>query len=356
MRRKPLLQQINTRYPIFQAPMAGVTTPEFVAKVSQYGGLGNIGAGYLSPKDTEEHIKSVKSLTSESFGVNLFVPENNEVTEKQLSRSFELIKRHLNKLDVQVDERPDYKSTSVFDEQIEIVLAEAVPICSFTFGIPDEVIIRELKNRNIFSIGTATTVKEAQLVEEAGMDAVVVQGSEAGGHRGTFHGTESYVGIMALTPQVVDSVSIPVIAAGGIMDGRGLTAALGLGAEAAQFGTAFLTTKECGTNPTHKSVLFEATEEETVLTTAFSGKTARGIKNDFINKMKQYESQLPPFPYQNTLTKEMRQVAGKQQNKQYMSLWSGQAPRLTQDLTVKQLINQIMSDYENIRKQFVRYE
>lgn len=354
MRKKSLIEQLNIRYPIFQAPMAGVTTPQFVAKVSNYGALGNIGAGYLSKKATREHIKDVKRLTNAPFGINVFVPEHHDIIDEQVELAHKLMKEHFNVLGISDDKMPDYKTVTPYEEQIDVILAEKVPVCSFTFGIPDETFIRELKKQNTFLIGTATTVTEAQRVEEAGMDAVVIQGSEAGGHRGTFFGEEKYIGTMALTPQAVDYVSIPVIAAGGIMDGRGLVAALSLGAEAAQFGTAFLTTKECGTNPIHKRALLQATEDETVLTKAFSGKTARGLQNEFIKQMQPFERGLLPFPYQNTFTQTLRQIATEQQNIQYMSLWSGQAPRLTKDVTVKELLDSILADYERVKSELIQ--
>lgn len=356
MNNKTLLNHLNISYPIFQAPMAGVTTPLLVATVSNYGAIGNIGAGYLSKEDTKQFIDEVRSLTDAPFGINVFVPEKNEVNEQQVELSFELMKNHLHRLGEEVEHIPDYKSVTNYEKQIEVILNEHVPVCSFTFGIPDDDIVKEMKKRGIFVIGTATTVREAQLVEQANMDAVVVQGSEAGGHRGTFHEQEHLIGTMALLPQVVDSVSIPVIAAGGIMDGRGLMASLNLGAEAVQLGTAFLTTKECGANPVHKSALLHATEDETVLTKAFSGKTARGLNNEFIDSMKRYETKLPPFPYQNAFTTKLRTVAAKQNNKQYMSLWSGQAPRLTKDVTANELLDHIINQYESIRNEIVSFK
>lgn len=346
-----LLQQLNIRYPIFQAPMAGVTTPELVAEVSNYGALGNIGAGYLNGADTKQFIKDVKLLTDKPFGINIFIPQKQSVKEEQIQTAFTLMNHHLKKLDQQESEMPDYGSIVQYEEQVEVILSEQIPICSFTFGIPEAHLVKELKKRDIFLIGTATTVKEAQLIEEAQLDAVVIQGSEAGGHRGTFHRKEQLIGTMALVPQVVDNVSIPVIAAGGIMDGRGLMASLNLGAQAAQLGTAFLTTEECEINPTYKQALLNATEEEPTLTTAFSGKTARGLENEFMKAMKPYEDQLPPFPYQNAFTKELRRVSAEQQNKQYMSLWSGQAPRLTRDIAVSDLLDKIIEQYESVRKQ-----
>ncbi|HEX6594923.1 MAG TPA: nitronate monooxygenase [Bacillota bacterium] len=348
MKTNSLMKELNIKYPIFQAPMAGVTTPTLVSSVSNCGALGNIGAGYLSAEETKDFILEVKGLTKQPFGVNLFVPENNKVTESEMEKLYQLLQFCKNDLQLNLEEIPSYKPNNDFDKQVEIVIEENIPVCSFTFGIPSEEIINKLKNNGTFVIGTATNVKEAQMVEKVGMNAVVVQGSEAGGHRGTFLEKESYIGTMSLIPQVVDHVSIPVIGAGGIMDGRGLMAALCLGANCVQLGTAFLTTKESGAHPLHKKAILQATEEDLQLTRAFSGKTARGIKNKFMSTMEKYESKLPPYPYQNSLTKKIRSAAAEQNNKDFMSLWSGQSPRLSKNITVNELINHIVKESEKI--------
>src|SRR5690625_4298199 len=320
-----LKNELKIEYPIFQAPMAGVTTPELVASVSNAGGLGHIGAGYLSAKETRTFIKAVKQLTNQPFGINLFVPEDNVVSLDEMNQSRQLLEFCLEDLGLEKMDMPSIEQSTDFDLQLEVVIEEGVRVCSFTFGLPSEAIVKKLKNNGIFVIGTATNVKEAQMVERAGMDAVVVQGAEAGGHRGTFLEKESYIGLMSLIPQVVDHISIPVIGAGGIMHGRGVRASLCLGAQAVQLGTAFLTTKESGAHPLHKESILGATEEDVQITRAFSGKSARGINNKFMTTMKIHENDLPPYPYQNSLTKEIRREAAKQQNKDYMSLWSGQS-------------------------------
>jgi nitronate monooxygenase len=199
-------------------------------------------------------------------------------------------------------------------------------------------------------MGTATTVREAVENEEAGMDIVVVQGSEAGGHRGNFIDgyQESLVGLMSLIPQVVDNVSIPVVAAGGIMDGRGLMASICLGAKGVQMGTAFLTCVESGAHKVHKEAILNANEDQTVLTRSFSGKWARGIINKFILEMQNHETLLPDFPVQNTLTQDIRKTSAAQNNQDFMSLWSGQSPRLAKSQTVESLIKKIIVEAKKI--------
>lgn len=345
---------LNIKYPIIQAPMAGgITTSKLVAAVSNSGGLGMIGAGYLTPMQLKEQIREIKQLTAKPFGINLFVPNEFAVTENEII----LAQQKLNQIRDQLNLRPKENMeiptvTDMFEnftEQIKVVIEEKVPICSFTFGIPSEEVIAELKDANIILMGTATTVREAVETENAGMDLVVAQGSEAGGHRGSFvnRDQQSLIGLMSLIPQVVDTISIPVIAAGGIMDGRGVMASICLGAKGVQMGTAFLTCVESGAHQVYKEAIFNAKEDDTVLTRSFSGKWARGIKNTFISEMDN-EPSFPNYPVQNTLTQDIRKTSALQSNPDFMSLWSGQSPRLAKYQTVKSLMKNIIAEAKNI--------
>jgi nitronate monooxygenase len=356
MLNNEMLEILKIKYPIIQAPMAGgVTTSDLVAEVSNNGGLGMIGAGYLSPIQIRNQIREIKTLTSKPFGINLFVPNKFEAKEDEIKSAIKIlnpIREQLNIPQLDKIEIPEFNNVyETFIEQINVVMEENVPIVSFTFGIPSEKVMSELKKADIILMGTATTVREAVENEKAGMDMVVVQGSEAGGHRGTFMNDdkESLVGSMSLIPQVVDNVSIPVIAAGGIMDGRGLMASICLGAKGVQMGTAFLTCIESGAHKIHKDAVLNVTEEDTVLTRSFSGKWARGITNQFILDMQSNEWDLPDFPVQNTLTQDIRKVASSKNNKEFMSLWSGQSPRLAKQQTVEKLIKNIISEAEKLK-------
>jgi nitronate monooxygenase len=351
MLQTKMTKLLNIEYPIIQAPMAGgVTTPKLVAEVSNNGCLGMIGAGYMSPFSLREQIRETKQLTSKPFGINLFIPSEFTVSvdEVKLANQKLLpIREELNLREPDWLEMPIFsKALETFHEQIKVVIEEKVPICSFTFGVPSRELIAELKQANTILIGTATSVIEAMENEKAGMDMVVVQGSEAGGHRGSFNNEsqESLVGLMSLVPQVVDHVNIPVISAGGIMDGRGLMASICLGADGVQMGTAFLTCIESGAHKVYKEAVLHANETQTVLTRTFSGKWARGIHNTFILKMQSSEPLLPDFPIQNTLTQDIRKTSAAQNNHAYMSLWSGQSPRLAKIQTVEALIKNIISD------------
>ncbi|KHF40647.1 NAD(P)H-dependent flavin oxidoreductase [Halalkalibacter okhensis] len=358
MLNNKMTELLNIKYPIIQAPMAGgITTATFVAEASNCGVLGMIGAGYLSPNQLREQIREVKELTSNSFGVNLFVPSEFETSDAEINGAIKCLQPIREQLDLQAIESfeiPKFTDElETFHEQMKVVIDEKVPVCSFTFGLPSKEVIDQLRQQNIILMGTATTVKEAVENEENGMDFVVVQGSEAGGHRGTFMNTsqESLVGLMSLIPQVVDCVTIPVVAAGGIMDGRGLMASICLGARGVQMGTAFLTCIESGATDIHKEEILNSSEDQVVLTRSFSGKWARGVQNKFILQMQQHEASLPNFPVQNTLTKDIRTASSLQNNKDFLSLWSGQSPRLAKKQTVKSLIKKMIDEANTIRNQ-----
>jgi nitronate monooxygenase len=357
MLNNEVTELLQIKYPIIQAPMAGgVTTSKLVAEVTSCGGLGTIGAGYMTPIQLREQIREIKQLTDHFFGINLFVPNEFIVTEDEVNVANQLlhpIREELNLLQYDNIEIPIMNRVmETFKTQINIIIEEKIPVCSFTFGIPPKEVIDELKKHNIILIGTATTVEEAIAIEKAGMDIVVAQGSEAGGHRGHFINgfQESLIGLMSLIPQVVDKVSIPVIAAGGIMDGRGLMASLCLGAKGVQMGTAFLTCVESGAHKLQKEAILEAKEDQIVMTRAFSGKWARGIKNKFILDMQKQEMSFPDFPVQNSLTQSIRKASTQQNNRNYMSLWSGQSPRLAKNQTVKSLMTNIISEATGIKR------
>ncbi len=225
---------------------------------------------------------------------------------------------------------------------------------SFTFGLLPESATRAIKDRGMFLIGTATTVDEAVALQKAGVDAVVAQGSDAGGHRGTFSAdfSTALIGTMSLVPQVADAVRIPVIASGGIMDGRGIVAALALGASAVQMGTAFLTCDEAGVPEAYKQAILNAREDQTHITRAFSGKPARGIVNRFMTEVEKDGSpdSILPFPLQNKLTRPLRTKAAQQGQAEFLSLWAGQGLRLARRQPAAQLIARLKDEMETAMK------
>ena len=319
---------LGIEHPVIQAGMAGgATTPGLVAAVSEAGGLGTLGAAYMAPDAIRGAVAEVRSLTDRPFAVNLFVPEAFDPSLYDPREVNAPLARYREELGIEAPgEVGDF--VQPFEDQLAVVLEERIPVFSFTFGIPEEAQFSALKEVGTVLVGTATTVREGLVLEERGVDAVVGQGSEAGGHRGTFIGDfeSALVGTMALVPQLADSLSVPVVAAGGIMDGRGLAAALVLGAEGVQMGTAFLPCPESGIHPKYKEAVLAAKSEETSLTRAFSGKPARGIRNRFMEEMD--EQEVPAYPVQNAYTKDIRAAAAKEDRIEFLSLWAGQAAGL----------------------------
>ncbi|WP_206919649.1 NAD(P)H-dependent flavin oxidoreductase [Alicyclobacillus suci] len=349
-------RMLGIKYPIIQAPMAGgPTTPELVATVSNVGGLGFLGAGYMSADSIRAAIRRIRELTDKPFGVNLFIPDKNIQLDNGIVNS---MRHHLKTLGQfgeeivdEIDSIPVGNTLGDdFDQQMEVILEERVPIFSFTFGCPTREEIEKLKERGIRVIGTATTVAEAMKLNRVSVDAIVAQGYEAGGHRGTFLGFDesSLIGTIALVPQIVDRVNVPVIASGGIMDGRGIVACLALGASAVQMGTAFLVSSESGAHPKYKKAVLNSRDTETVITTAFSGKPARGIRNAFITLMQEYEAPIPPYPIQNTLTRPMRNWAARQSNPEFMSLWAGQTSALSREASASEIVQRLIQETEQV--------
>lgn len=343
-----ITEQLNITYPIIQAPMAGgITTTSLIIEVAKAGGLGMIGAGYLTPEQTKKQIAEIKQLIEKPFGINLFTPQSFVVHTQDINQAMTLLDpicKQLKLDNLTAPSIPTYEEIlENFQQQIEIVIAEKVPICSFTFGIPSKEIIEQLKEANILLIGTATTLEEAKLVEEAGFDMVVLQGQEAGGHRGSFTANAPKAGIdlNEFIRQTNQTINIPIIASGGIMDKYGIETVLELGADAVQMGTAFLTCDESGAHPMYKSAIIQANKTDLQLTCAFSGKWAQGIQNDFMQYMEKYEHLLPPFPVQNALTQSIRKQAALLNNTAYMSLWSGHNPQLAKQQSVKALMDEL---------------
>lgn len=352
-----LMKLLQINYPIIQAPMAGgITSTDLVTAVSEQGGLGSIGAGYMSADALGKQIREIKTRTSQNFGVNIFVPspfESSDEAVKLMNQSLQPIREKLQMNPNASIEVPTYEGiVASYHNQIEVVIEESVPVVSFTFGLPEKETLARLKAKDITVMATATTVEEAIKIESLGIDVVIAQGSEAGGHRGNFLKStqDSLIGLMSLVPQIVDRVNIPVIAAGGIMDGRGIAAALTLGASAVQMGTAFLTTEESGAHHLYKQAILQAEESATTLTKAFSGKYARGIRNEFINDFEVNKRELLDYPIQNTFTQDIRRAAQQKENTQYMSLWSGQSPRLAQDEAVSELMTRLVNELTSIIK------
>ncbi len=331
---------------LVQAPMAGgATTPELVAAVSNAGALGSLGAALLSPSAIIESVQRIRSLTIHPFNVNLFVMDPPRPNDSAIARAQALLAPIRASLGLGPATTPS-KFCEDSREQIAALLELAPPVVSFTFGLLDGGTVSRFKRAGCVVIGTATTVAEAQAWESIGADFICAQGAEAGAHRGTFLGDfeQSCIGLMALIPQVTAAVKRPIIAAGGIMNGRGIAAVLILGAQAAQLGTAFLCCPESGIHPGWKQRLQAARDDDTRLTRAFSGRYARGIVNEFMERMRPFEKELPPYPMQNALMGEIRQAAAKADRLEFIPLWAGQGAAMSRPLPAGELVRTLIEE------------
>ncbi|MFD1627491.1 NAD(P)H-dependent flavin oxidoreductase [Azospirillum griseum] len=327
------LARLGLPSPIIQAPMAGGgDSAALVVAVNEAGGFGFVGAAYLSPAQLTERARDIRSRTARPFGVNLFAPQPEPTASATLTgAAVERIAGFYAELGLPAPSAPAYPGDG-FAALVPAMLDSGAAVFSVTFGPPPAEVTAAAKARGMRVMGTATTVAEAVALEQAGVDAVIAQGAEAGGHRGGFIGdpATNLIGTMALVPQVVDAVSVPVIASGGIMDGRGVAAALALGATAVQLGTVFLTCDEAGIPDAHKQAILSATEDQTRLTRAFSGRPARGILNRVMTTVEAADAPdaVLPFPLQNALTRPLRTAAGQRGRAEFLSLWAGQGLRL----------------------------
>jgi nitronate monooxygenase len=345
-----LTELIDIHFPIIQAPMAGgATTPELIAAVSNAGGLGSLGAGYMSANEIRNAVKAIRKLTNKAFMVNLFIHNPYNVTTDLMQNACHDIYYSCRELDLEITPLAEPYAQS-FEEQISVLVEEKIPVFSSTFGMLDEQWIEQFKKNHTIIIGTATTVTEARLLEKSGVDLIVAQGSEAGGHRGTFIGKaeDALIGLFNLIPQLIDQIKIPIIASGGIMNGRGIKAFLDLGADAVQMGTAFLTCFETGIPNVYKQVLLNLQADNTVLTRAFSGKLARGIRNQFTERMRESQANILDYPVQNALTNKMRKKAKELNNSEFMSMWAGQSVALCRSISANDLINILVHEAEEL--------
>lgn len=337
----PLCTLLGLSQPIIQGPMAGADTPALAAAVSAAGGLGMLGCGMRSPTAIAEAAAEVRRRTDRPFGLNLFVQSTPSPDPQELARA----QAHLAPLyaELGVTPSPPARWCEDFEAQWSAVLDARPAVASFTFGILNAKQVRALQAVGSRVIGTATTVSEAIAWAKVGADAVCASGMEAGGHRGTF--LEDYaaamVGTMALVPACVDALrpwGVPVIAAGGIMDGRGIAAAQALGAQAVQMGTAFLACEESGIGAAYRQALLQAEASDTRTTRVYSGRPARGIVNAMMRRLAPLENEVPPYPVQNALTGALRKAAAEAGNSEYLSLWAGQGVAAVRPMSATRLM------------------
>jgi len=326
----------------------GATTPELVAAVSNAGALGSLAAPLLGPQTILEQADRIRALTSAPFAINLFVQSTPQPSPETVARAAELLRPVWQACGWNELPLPP-KWCEDFRLQFDALLEARPAVASFTFGILEKEQVERLHAADIFVIGTATDVEEALAWQEVGADAVCAQGIEAGGHRGSFlRAQQDGIGTLALVPAIADAVEVPVIAAGGIMDGRGIAAALMLGAGAAQLGTAFLACDESGIHSAYKALLLAAArypvQARTCLTRAFSGRYARGLVNRFIETMRDAEHLVPNYPVQNALTGAIRAQAAKSGDTESMSLWAGQGVSAIRALPAARLVQTLAEE------------
>lgn len=341
-------KQLGGLYPIIQAPMAGgITTPALVAAVARAGALGSLACGMLTPKAMREKIAEIRALGCQNFSVNLFVLDEVQADEVVLAAALKRLEPFYSRFGLTSVHPKSYAEST--QAHLEVALELRVPVVSFTFDMVDREVIKELHAQGTRVIGTATTVDEAVAWEDAGADAICAQGFEAGGHRGGFSCNigQEQLGCIALIPRVRSEIGIPIIAAGGIMDGSGIAACLALGATAVQLGTAFLCADEAGTHPVWKQQLLNNASCETALTVAFSGRPARGLRNRFMDELALHADDIPPYPIQNALTAPLRTQAALKGDYDYMSLWAGQAHSLIRFVSADEIIRQLVAETSN---------
>ncbi len=344
-----LTERLGIRLPIVQAPMASAATPKLAAAVTNAGGLGSLGCAMMKADEVRQQCRVMREATNGAFNVNFFAHREPASDAATVAKMREMLRPYYDELglgEVPADPRP----IPSFDApRLQAVLDEAPPIVSFHFGLPEAGALKALKARGIMVVACATTVAEARTLEAAGVDAIVAQGFEAGGHRGTFAAPfePAFIGTMALVPQVVDAVGVPVIAAGGIADGRGIAAALSLGASAVQMGTAFLTCPESAIGPAWRKALVESADDATRLTSAFSGRLARAIENRYVRETAGKEDLVAAFPIPNVLTGPLRKASADGNSPDFQAMWAGQSAGLSKSLPAKELIEALVAETED---------
>lgn len=344
---------LGIEYPIIQGPLGGLSTQRLTATVSNFGGLGSFGAHGLSPSAIGEVIAEIRELTAKPFAVNLWVSMEDEGAgnsgREEFERSLTHLAKHIEALGAALPQYKPYVPVR-FEHQARVLLDAKVPVFSFIVGIPPQEILDECRTQGIVTIGTATTPPEAIALEQAGVDVIVASGFEAGGHRGSFllSAEESLTGTFSLTPQVVDAVSVPVVAAGGIADARGILAAFALGAEGVQIGTAFLASEESGANSHHRNLLLSGKAHTTALTKGFTGRLARGIRNQLLDELNGPGVQILPYPLQRFLVRNLSVPAEKAARPEWLPLWAGQSASLSRESDAKVLLQTLVSEIVDI--------
>ena len=346
---------LGIEYPIILGPMGGgFSTPELVAAVSNAGGLGSLGAYTLSPESILEAAQSIEAKTGKPYNINLWVSDVddrlNSLSLEEIDKVRSIFQPYFDTLNIRMPEL-DTNIVSRFEKQAEVVFKIKPAVFSFIFGIPSPEILREARRLGIRTVGAATTLDEALALEDARVDAIVAAGFEAGGHRPSFlrPAGESLTGTFTLIQQLKANVRLPVIAAGGIVVGKGIAAALALGADAVQLGTAFLVTEESNANQLHKNTLSSGVTKDTVLSKSLTGRMGRMLRNHISEHVPNHVPVLP-FQLQTRLVASLREAAIAAGRIDMMNFWSGQNNGSLKQTTASQLFQTLISEVEEVIK------
>ncbi|MCV9927034.1 nitronate monooxygenase [Flavobacterium sp. LS1R49] len=346
---------LKIKYPILQGPMGGgFSTVDLLATVSNMGGLGSFGAYTLTPQEILEAGKNIQASTDKPYNINLWVSDvdeqlNNYSTES-LAKITKLFKPYFDELNIPIPEL-NIDIPSKFEQQVEVLFQIKPAVFSFIFGIPSEDILKECRHLGIKTVGGATTLDEALFLESHGVDAIVAAGFEAGGHRPSFlkPSENSLTGTFALVQQLKAKIQTPIIAAGGIVDAKGVAAALTLGADAVQLGTAFLACDESAATPEHKKTLFSETAQYTILSKSLTGRMGRMITNRIAEEIK-FETEVLPFPLQTRLMASLKTAALAQGKTELVNFWSGQNAVNLKHTSAKELMLSLINETNKILK------
>lgn len=342
----------NIDLPIVLGPFGGLSSVELAATVSDSGGLGSYGLYAYDAERIAATARELREASGKPFALNLWLPVEGEepptTDAGQFAAYVDILRPYFELVGVEPPVQPDTYLPDL-QEQIQAAVDARPAVLSFVFGVPSKAVIEQAHRNGIVVVATATTVDEAVALDAGGVDAIVATGMEAGGHRVSFLRApeDSLVGTMALVPQVVDAVTVPVIAAGGVSDGRGVAAALALGADAVQIGSAFLATRQSAISAAHLAAMRGPDAARTVLTRAFSGRLARGIPNRVIAELADPAAHAP-FPIQNWLTGKFRSAAAAQGIPDLMSLWAGQSTPLLREDDARKLVDKIVESVDSI--------
>jgi nitronate monooxygenase len=342
-----LLDLLNLEIPIIQAPMAGVDSIALARSVSATGALGSLACAFLSPDDVCQATHALRDRMDRPFNLNFFCHSMSAPDNKAMERWKSFLSSHYEYFGLDIEAVTQSRLRLPFNEEMCEAVAEVRPaVASFHFGLPSPVLVERLKKQGVKILSSATSVREATWLEDRGCDAVIVQGFEAGGHRAMFLETDvaAQVGLFALLPQVADAVSIPVIAAGGIADARGIVAAFALGACGVQLGTAYLFCPEANVSPLYRHALEHAAATGTALTNLFSGRPARGILNRYLREGGPMSESALTFPYAATLVAPLRAASETVGSLDYMQMWSGQAAKLVKAMPADQFTRKLAAD------------